>query len=159
MKLDKMPRAILAVLAQYPEGRTNTQLTTMTGYRYSGGFKNSLTALRNAGYMTGGNTEVMQITPHGHAAIGDNWEPLPEGRALFDWWLANQLQGMERDIINHLHDIYPASSTGPDIANAVDKAYSGGFKNALTKLRTLALAEGGNTTGVRLTDDFAEAIA
>lgn len=157
--IDKMPRAILTVLAQYPDGRTNTQLTTMTGYRYSGGFKNALTALRNAAYMLGGNTEVMRITPAGLDAIGDDWEPLPTGRDLFDWWMSNQLQGMERDILTHLVEIYPEAIIGTELAEVVGKAYSGGFKNALTKLRTLAIAEGGNTKGVRITDDFAEAIA
>lgn len=155
--LPKMERKILAVLAQHPDGRTNTQLTTLTGYRYSGGFKNALSALRTAGLIVGGNTATMRITDAGLAL--DDWDPLPTGPALLDWWNENQLSGMERPMLEYLLKIHPESITGEELAVATDYAYSGGFKNALSKLRTLAIIEGGNTTGVRATDDFVEAVS
>lgn len=156
--LGKCERAILTVLAQHPDGRTNTQLTTMAGYRYSGGFKNSLSALRTAGYMTGGNTETMRATDAGLDALGE-WEPLPTGRALLDYWLTNQLGGSERVILEYLVETYPNETAGPALAAATGYQFSGGFKNALSKLRTLDLVVGRNMEGVRVADDFMEAIA
>lgn len=155
--LGKCERAVLTVLAQHPDGRTNTQLTTMTGYRYSGGFKNSLSALRTAGYMTGGNTETMHATDAGIDALGA-WEPLPSGRALLDYWLTNQLGAAERAVLTYLVDTYPAPIAGPELAEATGYQYSGGFKNALSKLRTLDLIVGGNTTGMAAAPDLMDAI-
>jgi hypothetical protein len=165
-KLPKMERAILTVLAQFPhDGRTNTQLTTLSGYRYSGGFKNALSALRTAGYITGGNTEVMHATDAGLNALGA-YEELPTGPELLEWWIAEQLDGMEKVIIRKMVETQDLPDwTGENLAAACINpgsgepyAYSGGFKNALSKLRTLHLIEGSNTSGMHLHPDFAEAI-
>lgn len=159
-KLPKMERAILTVLAQFRGvGRTRTQLTAMSGYTYSGGFRNSLASLRTAGYIVGGNNETMQITGGGIDALGE-WDELPTGRALLDWWLTHHLGGMERTIIEKLVWMEPSAAvTGEYLAAHTGYTYSGGFRNALSRLRTLNLIEGSNTGGMRLHPDFAEAIA
>ncbi|MGE0464441.1 MAG: ATP-binding protein, partial [Vicinamibacterales bacterium] len=60
--LGKAERAILTVLAQHPDGCERGKLTLLAGYRYSGGFRNSLSTLRSAGLIEGGNEAVMRIT-------------------------------------------------------------------------------------------------
>lgn len=156
--LAKAERSILTVLAQHPDGRTRTQLTTLTGYTYSGGFRNALAALRTAGCLLGGNNEIMRATDTGLAVLGD-WEPLPTGRALLDYWLNEKSLGKaERSILAALIDRYPEQITGPDLAHICGYEFSGGFRNALSKLRTLELVVGSNTTGVAAHDDLLEAI-
>lgn len=164
-KLDKSQRAVLTVLAQYPDGRTSAQLTTLTGRRYSGGFRNTLSALRTAGFMTGTNKAVMQITDAGLEALG-SWEELPTGDALLRHWLTEQLSGMEREILPVLIGRYPEAVIGELLAKQTINPqtgepyeYSGGFRNALSKLRTLQLVVGGNTSGVSVHPDFMEAIS
>ena len=67
--LKKMARQILAVLVKHPGGLTKDEIVEATGYQPSGGFFNELTALRNAGVMTGKNTEIMRISDELAAAL------------------------------------------------------------------------------------------
>src|SRR6266851_8944620 len=69
--LPKAERSILTVLAQYQAGCEAGRLALLAGYRWSGGFRNSLSALRTAGFMTGENSGSMMITDQGLAALGD----------------------------------------------------------------------------------------
>jgi hypothetical protein len=141
LALGKAHRAILAVLAQFPDGRTMRQLAMLTGYSAKGGgFRNSLGALRTAGYINRG--EPIAITPEGIAALGDDWEPLPSGAALVEHWM-NQLGRAERAILGTLLSAWPQSMTATDVAAATDYSpQGGGFRNALGKLRTLQLIDG-----------------
>jgi uncharacterized protein len=152
--LSKAERTVLSVLAEYPEGLTRGPLTILAGYSYSGGFRNTLAALRTAGYIVGGNEQVMTVTDAGLAALGP-YEPLPTGRALLDYWLTDpRLAKGEKAILTYLADHYPDSIPGPDLAPLVGYEYSGGFRNMLGKLRTLGLIEGSNTEGVAASGVF-----
>ena len=154
VKLGKAERAVLSVLAQYPDGLTRGPLTIMSGYSYSGGFRNTLSALRGAGYIVGGNEQVMAITDAGLDALGP-YDPLPVGRDLLDYWLADPRLGKaEKAILSLLADRYPDSIPGEELAPLVGYEYSGGFRNNLSKLRTLGLIEGSNTTGVAASEVF-----
>lgn len=141
LALGKAHRAILAVLAQFPDGRTMRQLAMLTGYSAKGGgFRNSLGALRTAGYINRG--EPITVTPEGMTALGDDWEPLPSGAALVEHWM-NQLGRAERSILGTLLSAWPQSMTAADVAAATDYSpQGGGFRNALGKLRTLQLIDG-----------------
>lgn len=156
-KLGKAERAILTVLAQHPHGRTRTQLTTLAGYTYSGGFRNALASLRTAGYIVGGNNDVMRATDDGISALGAAWEPLPTGQALLDYWLG-RLGKAERAVLARLVDVHPDRVPGPELAGRCGYEFSGGFRNALARLRTLELIVGSNTEGVGAHDDFMAAI-
>lgn len=157
-KLSKVERSVLTVLAQYPAGRTRTQLTTLAGYTWSGGFRNGLAALRSAGYIVGGNGDVMRATDAGIEALGD-WEPLPTGPDLLAFWLSEKSLGKaERAVLSTLVEQYPERITGSDLAGMCGYEFSGGFRNALSKLRTLELITGSNTAGVAAHEDFIEAI-
>jgi hypothetical protein len=136
-------RKILTVLAQYPSGRTLTQVGILAGYATSGGgFRNALGSLRTKGFIEG--KDPVQITTDGRLKMtttGD-WEPLPTGRALLDYWLA-KLGKAERAILTTVYENYPNEVTPEYIADQTNYAATGGgFRNALGKLRTLELIEG-----------------
>jgi hypothetical protein len=141
--LGKCERAILTVLSQFPEGCDKDKLTLLAGYRYSGGFKNSLSALRQAVYMTGANTEVMRITEAG--LTQGPFPALPTGPELATYWLNHNSFGKcERAILSMLLD-NPAGMTAQSLCEATGYRYSGGFKNALSTLRTAGVLVGRNT--------------
>lgn len=151
--LPKAQRAILTVLAQFPEGRTMTQLGMLTGYSSKGGgFRNSLGALRTAGLI--GRGEPVIATAGGITALGGAWEPLPSGAALLEHWVA-QLPKAEGLILRALVDAYPGTMARTEVADAT--GYSpdgGGFRNALGKLRTLLLITG--SADLRAEDTLAQ---
>jgi hypothetical protein len=138
--LSKAQRAVLTVLAQFPDGRTKRQLAMLAGYSAKGGgFNNSLSSLRTAGLIERG--EPVRATDAGLAALGE-WEPLPEGPALIDHWMG-QLSKAESAALRALLDAYPAALTKAEVAaQAGYEANGGGFNNALSRLRTLQLIDG-----------------
>jgi hypothetical protein len=140
--LSKAQRAILTVLAQFPDGRTKIQLSLLSGYSVkSSGFSNALGGLRSAGLINRGNP--IQITPAGIAAVGDDWEPLPSGEALVQHWMG-QLGKAERAILGYLLDSYPETRTKEEVSAATGYSQtSSGFSNALGRLRALELINRG----------------
>lgn len=137
-KMGKAERTILTALAQYPQGRTKTQVAILGSYSVSGGgFNNALGALRSQGYIEGGG-EHLTITPAGIKALGP-FQPLPRGRALLDHWM-RQLPKAERTILSTVAAHYPRALSKEQIAGATDyEAAGGGFNNALGRLRSLEL--------------------
>lgn len=138
--LPKAQRAILTALAQHGR-RTVTQVALLTGYSHSsGGYRNSLSALRTAGFIEGRGD--IAITDAGLDALGP-YEPLPTGQALVDWWKAHHLGKAERAILDVLAERYPSAVSVQEIADATGySAGSGGFRNSLSRLRSLELASG-----------------
>jgi uncharacterized protein len=153
--LGKAHRAVLGVLAQFPEGRTKVQLALLSGYSVkSSGYGNTLSALRVAGFINRGNP--IQITPEGIAAIGDDWEPLPAGEALVGHWMT-QLGKAERTILRYLLESYPEPRSKDEVSAATGYSVtSSGFGNALSKLRTLELIN--REPGILANDTFAEEV-
>jgi len=157
---DKCQRAILTVLAQHEDGCTNGKLTILSGYRWSGGFRNALSALRTQGFISGSNSGTMQITNEGVAAISWQYYPLPTGEALREYWLNHPSFGRcERSILKALVKSYPNGlsvekvMTGPregrPLCEASGYEWSGGFRNALSRLRTAGVLVGRNTEVMR----------
>lgn len=141
--LGKAQRAILTVLAQFPDGRTKRQLAMLAGYSpNSGGFNGTLASLRSSGLIERG--DPIFITDAGRTALGD-WEPLPAGAGLIDYWLT-RLSKAEAAILRLLLDSWPAPMSKDGIAAAAGySANSGGFNGALARLRTLQLITGGSS--------------
>ena len=139
--LKKAERTILNVLAQFPEGRTKVQIAILAGYSVkSGGFRNALGTLRSAGLAVG--TDPVQITQEGIAAAGAV-TPLPTGQALLEHWLHNSgLKKAERTILEYLHRVHVAVGKAELAQEVGYSVTSGGFRNALGKLRTLELIHG-----------------
>ena len=137
--LSKAERLVLTALAQYPAGRTKTQVAILTGYAGSGGgFNNALSSLRSRGFMEG--SDPITITEDGRAALGP-FDPLPHGNALREHW-RKQLSKAENAVLDSLVAVYPDALTKELLA--ADAGYEpsgGGFNNALSRLRTLELIE------------------
>ncbi len=138
--LSKAERAILSVLAQHGT-RSTTQVALLTAYSHkSGGYRNALSKLRTAGYIEGRGD--ITATPAGLTALG-GFEPLPTGAELRRWWGEKHLGKAERAILDVLARAYPYPVATPEIADETGySASSGGFRNAMSRLRTLELASG-----------------
>jgi uncharacterized protein len=108
--LGRAERAILTALAQYPGGRTKTQVGLLTGYSSNGGgFNNAVSALRSRGYIEGGK-DLLVITAAGLNS-GVEWEPLPGGAALMAHW-QGRLGKCERLILDALLEGGPRRGDG-----------------------------------------------
>jgi hypothetical protein len=134
-------RKILTALAQYPDGRTKTQVAILTNYAHTGGgFNNYLSSLRSKGYLAGSG-DRLQITPDGLAALGP-YDPLPQGQELLDHWL-RQIGKAERLVLQALADVWPKAMSKEHLGDVTGYEPSGGgFNNALSRLRSLELIEG-----------------
>lgn len=138
--LPKAERLILSVLTRHGN-RTTVQVAIGSGYSHkSGGFRNALSSLRTAGYIDGRGD--VSITDAGRDALA-TVEPLPTGSELRHWWMANKLGKAERLILEVLAAAWPAEIPTEHIAELADYSpTSGGFRNALSRLRSLELAAG-----------------
>jgi uncharacterized protein len=155
--LSKAQRAILTVLAQYPEGRDKKPVAMLAGYSANAGhFGNELGGLRRTGLIEPGMP--LKITPDGLAALG-SWEPLPEGRDLVDYWLSHPRLGKaEREILRALLDAWPSPLTKPEVAERAGySAGAGHFGNSLGRLRSMQLIEGSKE--IRVDETLGEAHA
>lgn len=133
-------RKILSVLIHYPNGRTINQVAIMSGYAINGGgFRNALSSLRSRGYIDGrGN---LQITSAGMNAM-PSVDPMPTGTHLIEYW-KSRLSKAERLILETTVAAYPSEIGIETVAEQTGySANGGGFRNALSKLRTLELIEG-----------------
>lgn len=142
-------RKILTALAQHGQ-QTLKALALLSGYAVGGGaFRNPLSSLRSKGYVSG--RDVLSATPAGTTALG-TWTPLPQGRALLDYWLGN-LGGPERKILRRVADAYPHAIHLDNLAADTNYAPEGGaFRNPLSRLRTLQLITGKGE--VRAAEEF-----
>ncbi len=138
LRLSRCERAILSVLAQFPQGRTRAQAAILSGYSIkSSGYKNAISSLRTKGLIDRAQTDLV-ITDEGLEAVG-GVALLPEGSELAAHWYA-KLGKCERAILECLVEAGGFSRTREEIAAATEySTTSSGFKNSLSKLRTLEL--------------------
>jgi len=139
--MGRCERALLDVLASRHGKHTSPgQLAVMSGYSLkSSGFANALSSLRSRGLAEGYRDEI-HVTEAGRAASPD--AKLPTGRALLEMWLP-KLGRCERELIRCLLDVYPQGIPKEDLSEMTGYSItSSGFANALSRLRTLELAEG-----------------
>jgi hypothetical protein len=137
-------RKFLTILAQRQFlGKTTTrdQLAIFAGYsKKSGHVDNTIGGLRTKGWAEGPGRELA-ITDAGLAALGE-YEPLPTGKDLVDYWLA-KLGAPERKFLTLLIDRYPDPFTRNELADAAGYARtSGHVDNTLGGLRALGLILG-----------------
>jgi hypothetical protein len=141
-KPGKCERALLVMLGQRRLQPTRfKQLAVMTEYRSSsGGFKNAITSLRSRGLLEGPRT-ALRITSAG-LSVGPSTAPLPTGKALLDFWWP-KLNKCERAIVTELYGASPGGYSRASLAEMTGYSEtSGGYKNALSHLRTLELVQG-----------------
>jgi hypothetical protein len=141
-QMGKAERSILSVLAQFADGRTRSQVATLSGYSAkSSSFGNALSRLRTLGYINKSG-EPIRATNEGIDAIAGQYEPLPTGRALLDHW-NSKLGKAERIILGVAIEAWPASLSREEVARLSGYSEtSSSFGNALSKLRTLELISG-----------------
>lgn len=152
-KLDKAEQAVVAVLAQHPDGCLKGTLALLAGYRWSGGFRNVLSALRTKGLLDGANSGVMRLTDAGVAVAGDV-PALPSGRELLAYWLVHPSLGLaERRTLEQLVQ-HPKGLAAAQLAEVTGYEWSGGYRNALSNLRTAGLLLGRNSEVMRAAEEF-----
>jgi hypothetical protein len=139
--LSKAERQLLIALAQrQPKALEQEQLAVFSGYSVgTGHFNNTVGALRSKEYITKG--WPVSILPAGLEALGD-YERLPTGRALLDWW-CGRLSKAERAILLAAAHVYPNALSQDEWAGRAGyESGTGHFNNSLGRLRTLQLLSG-----------------
>jgi hypothetical protein len=104
--LAKGERQVLTAIAQYPDGAERDQLTVLTGYKRSTR-DTYIQRLSLAGHVDVAGS-LVRATEAGIAALGSDFEPLPEGEELQSYWLDRLPEG-ERRILETLLKAYPES--------------------------------------------------
>lgn len=112
--LPRGERAVLTVLAQYPEGVTRKQLSILTGYKRSSRDA-YVQRLKEKSYAQNSGDSVM-ATDEGIAALG-NFEPLPTGFELQHYWLERLPEG-ERKVLEVLINSHPHGAEREQIDDA-----------------------------------------
>lgn len=93
-------RQVLIAIAQQPDGMTREHITVQTGYKRS--TRDAyIQRLIQKGYI--GFAGVCMITDAGIAALGNDYKPLPTGRALFEYHLFKLPEG-EGKILKILYE-------------------------------------------------------
>jgi hypothetical protein len=97
---------------------------------------------------------ALRITEAGRAAIGEI-DPVPSGEPLFQWWVSNPVLGRaERAILATLYQARGGEMSQQAVGEATNYSpTAGGFRNALSKLRTLRVIEGPGA-GMRISADM-----
>ncbi len=112
--LGKGERAILIAVAQHPDGVTREQLTVLTGYKRS----SRDTYLQRLG--ANGYVEIRDrivATNGGIVALGPDYEPLPTGDALREYWLGRLPEG-ERRVLEAVIGYWPEPADRDAITEA-----------------------------------------
>lgn len=104
IRLGAGERATLIAVVQYDAGVTPEQLTILTGYKRSS--RNTYIQRLGAAGLVERRGDRIFATDTGVELLGDDYEPLPTGEALREYWL-NKLGGGERAILSALMDAYP----------------------------------------------------
>lgn len=102
--LAKGEKAVLTAIAQYPDGAERDQLTVLTGYKRSSR-DTYIQRLSAAGLVEISGNRI-RATDVGVDALGSDFEPLPQGEQLQEYWLARLPEG-ERKILEPLIAAYP----------------------------------------------------
>lgn len=135
-------RKVLAVLAQYPDGRTKSELAFLAGYSAKASTIGViLSNLRRAGLIEPGNQPV-RATAAGLTAAG-GVQDLPTGAALLEHWFSHSRVGEgERKVLQALIDAYPAEMSKDDLCEATGYSPIASTVGViLSKLRKLGLVE------------------
>lgn len=145
--LNKCERAILEVLDNHGSAEIG-KIALLSGYRISGGFRNSLSSLRQKGFINGENSGQMSIMLSGSDQGPFNSMPTD----MLSYWKNHSSFGAcEKKIIETLEDS-PLELEA--LATASGYQISGGFRNSLSKLRTAGVIVGRNNEQMRLNPEI-----
>lgn len=120
-ELPKGERAILTAVAQYDGGVSRKQLTVLTGYKRS--TRDAyIQRLAERGHVAVAGDQIAP-TDEGLAALGPDFEPLPTGDALREFWMGRLPEG-ERKLLEALVEHYPKAVPRETVGEAT------GFKRS-----------------------------
>lgn len=146
-------KRIMIALAQCPNGLTSRQIGVRAGLSSrSGTFATYLGKLRSLGYIAGGRGGSIKITETGIASIGD-YEPLPTGHALFQYWMRELGQSGAARILGALHS-RPSGLSREAILEVTGMSNSGTFATYMGKLRALDLIQKISPSEFRASEDL-----
>lgn len=154
--LGKGERKVLAVLAQYPDGRTPNEVAFLAGYSAKASTLGViLSKLRKLDLVEPG--QPIRATAAGLDAAG-GVQALPTGRELLDHWLYHPRMGEgERKVLLALVDLYPNEPTHDELCELTGYSSTASTIGViLSKLRKLGLVDKGAR---RIAAEFAESIA
>jgi hypothetical protein len=145
-------RKILTAVAQYEDGASRETLTVLTGYKRSSR-DTYIQRLRARGFVELSGEKVV-ATAEGVDALGPDFEPLPTGAALQEYWLERLPEG-ERKVLEVLLEYYPEAVE----RETIDKAT--GYKRSsrdtyLQRLRARQLVEFAGRGEVRASETLFE---
>jgi uncharacterized protein len=134
-------RRMLIAIAQRP-GLDNRKLGVRAGMSCrSGTFATYLAKMRTNGWITDRNGGLA-ITDSGATALGE-YQPLPEGDALRQYWLRDLGDSGASRILGAICEVYPNSISQDEVGEKTGmSSRSGTFATYLSKLRALELIEG-----------------
>lgn len=143
--LPKGEKAMLIAIAQYPEGASRDQLSVLTGYKRSSR-DTYIQRLLSSGCVDVVGS-LVRATDQGIEALGSDYEPLPTGDDLQDYWL-NRLPEGERKVLDVLIAAYPSTVYREEIDDIT------GYKRSsrdtyLQRLRSRKLVDDAGRGGVR----------
>lgn len=147
-------RRLMIALAQYPEGLARRRLCMLADMSAtSGTTANYLSELRQQGYITGEGEGPYIATHEGIEAVGE-FEPLPSGHDLVEYWKQKLGASGKRRIFEAIVHAYPEWVHAEDIGeSALISHASGTFANYMSELATLNLIDR-NKGEARLSEDF-----
>lgn len=95
---------VLTVVGQYPAGATREQITIIAGYKRS--TRDRYLQYLSAKGLVSADGSLIQLTQAGADALPADFEPLPTGDALREYWLS-RLPAGERELLRPLLEAYP----------------------------------------------------
>lgn len=148
-KIGKGPRRILVALAQrHPKTSTARQVRLLSGFKNSGSFSTYISKLRGLAYLEG-TTKDLEITNAGLAALGEDYDHVPQSpEQRLEFW-CNQFGAGPAKILRQLYEWYPEKGSREELLEATGYANSGSFSTYLSKLRTADLVTTGPEIGLR----------
>lgn len=99
-------KTVLIAVASYPDGVERDTLSVLTGYKRSSR-DTYIQRLREKGYVDTSNNSIT-ATDEGIEALGSDYEPLPVGTELQEYWLGRLPEG-EKKVLEVLIAAYPDS--------------------------------------------------
>lgn len=153
LPLGRCEKAILETLAKFQKPCSKVKIGIFAGYSSkSGGFSNAISKLKNAGYITANNGDL-EITLSGAEQVVFV-KPLPNTNdEILSYWV-NKVGKCPAEILKLVVSIYPNSLSKEEAGTQTNYSpNSGGFSNAISKLRTLGLIEYSNGQ-IKATEDM-----
>lgn len=150
--IGKTERNVLTVLVLHG-ALTHAQIALLSGYSVKASTIGvALSKLRKAG-LVDSNGQPVRATAAGVEFLGDDVEPLPEGKALLDYW-RTRFGLTEQRVLDALVAVWPRESSLGEVADATGYSASASTIGvAMSKLRKVGVVDRWS-----LSDDFAQAV-